>query len=643
MLIVNRYIIYLFIGLRNHEEKIERANKLTLFFQENNSSLSAMENYAKKVDKERDKHESRVTNATGGKDEDPKSVKLISKIKSFEIHKERKHKDHSKHSQKIKDGEQENHALNETGSSNTTHTEINKTRHKKTNKDEKKQKAVIRQMLCELFNISRKSEACKDMHHSKKAMIWPTRMIPWLKKVLINKLNRGFNDRMSFMDNVEVPTESQFNGRGVSDNWDGNPFLNMHRKHRHGLKMVPLLKSLKAKLYGQRTPGDFGTLNDALNGEGLNGFGPMPTQSSSHLIHQILGQALGSSDRNSVLNEMMQEFLLANNREESEGNEGFADFAGRNSLSQLNNGLQSSPVLPQPSQGIGMGQVGAMNMFQGNMRSPLVSEKPIHAQMLDNGAIAPMSSQSIINSPASSFFGDHSPIDRSGLIGSPLRMSSLSATSISSPTSRSSPLQNSVLQASQRGGSLLQRAGGFDTPISSSVLEHTANPTQRMYTEGEEEEQDISSQEGNFIERDNANERRLPLRQPVGHNMVMEEISDNMARGVNLPMQNNPDLNRLLKLRSNFRSTGNPAISKVSRLELDNNLEHGLRLPVASNTMGMASVLSKDEDAINFEDLSNERSLTFRRGKVLKGTGNSHLLPNKSETTRDKKRKAKDD
>ena len=633
----------MFIGLRNHDEKIERANKLTRFFQENNSSLSTMENYTKNVDKERGKHESRVQNTTGEKEEDPKSVRPIFKIKSFETHKEAKHKDHTKHSHKIKDGKRVNNALNETGNSNTTYTEINKTRHKKTNKDKKKQKAVIRQMLCELFNISRKSEACKDMHHSKKAMIWPTKMIPWLKKVLINKLNRGFNARMSFMDNLEDPTESQFNGRGVSDNWDGNPFLNMHRKHRHGLKMVPLLKSLKAKLYGQRTPGDFGTLNDALNGEGLNGFGPMPTQSNSHLIHQILGQALGSSDRNSVLNEMMQEFLLANNREESEGNEGFADFAGRNSLSQLNNGLQSSPVLPELSQGIGMGQLGAMNMFQGNMRSPLASEKPIHAQMLDNGAIAPMSSQSIVNSPASSFFGDHSPIDRSGFIGSPLRMSSMSATSISSPTSRSSPLQNSVLQASQRGGSLLQRAGGFDTPISSSELEHTANPTQRMYTEGEEEEQDISSQEGNFIERDEANERRLPLRRPVGHNMVMEEISDNMARGVNLPMQNNPDLNRILKLRSNFRSTGSPATSKVSRLELDNNLEHGLRLPVASNTMGMASVLSKDEDAINFEDLNNERSLAFRRGKVLKGTGNSHLLPNESQTIQDKERKAKND
>ena len=595
-----------------------------------------MENNTKKVDKERDKHVSRVINATGEKDEDPKSVKLISKIKNFEMQKETKHKDHTKHSPKIKDGEQENQALNETGSSNTTHTEINKTRHKKTNKDEKKrkkQKAVIRQMLCELFNISRKSEACKDMHHSKKAMIWPTKMIPWLKKVLINKLNRGFNNRMSFMDNLEDPTESQFNGRGVSDNWDGNPFLNMHRKHRHGLKMVPLLKSLKAKLYGQRAPGDFGSLNEALNGEGLNGFGPMPTQSSSRLIHQILGQALGSSDRNSVLNEMMQEFLLANNRDESEGNEGFADFAGRNSLSQLNNGLQSSPVLPAPSQGIGIGQLSAMNMFQGNMRSPLASERPIHAQMLDNGAITPMSSQSVVNSRASSFFGGRSPIDRSGLIGSPLRMSSMSATPISSPTSRSSQLQNAVLQASQRGGSLLQRAGGFDTPISSSVLERTANPTQRMYTEGELGEQDISSQEGNFIERDEANERRLPLRQPVGHNLVMEEISDNMARGINLPMQNNP----------NFRSTGSPrpSISKVSPLELDNNLEHGLRLPVASNTMGMASVLSKDEDAINFEDLDNERTLAFRRGKVLKGAGNSHLLPNESKTIHDKASKVK--
>lgn len=631
----------MFAGLRNHEEKIERANKLTRFFQENNSSLSTVENYKKKNDtEERNRHGSRGINSTGQKDEDQKSGKLIPKIKNFETQKE-KHKDYTKHSPKIKNREKENQALNKSEGSNTTTTEIKKNRRTKTKQDEKKQKAVIRQMLCELFNISKKSEACKDMHHSKKAMIWPTKMIPWLKKVLISKLNRGFNNRMSFMDNMEDPTESQFNGAGVSDNWDGNPFLNMHRKHRHGLKMVPLLKSLKAKLYGQRTPGDFGTLNDALNGEGLNGFGPIPTQSSSHLIRQILGQALGSSDRNSVLNEMMQEFLLANNREESEGNEGFADFAGRNSLSQLNNGLQSSPVLPEPSQGIGMGQLGAMNMFQGNMRTPLASEQPIHAQMLDNGAIAPMSSQSTVNSPASSFLGGRSPIDRSGLIGSPLRMSSLSVAPINSPTSRSSQLQNSVLEASQRGGSLLQRAGGFDTPISSSVLERTANPTQRMYTEGEGEEQDISSQEGNFIERDEANDRRLPLRQPVGNNMVMEEISDNMARGVNLPMQNNPDLNRLLKLRSNFRSTGSPSISKVSRLELDNNFERGLRLPVASNTMGMASVLSKDEDAINFEDLNNERSLAFRREKVLKGTDNAHLLPKESKTTHDKVSKAK--
>lgn len=632
-----------------HEEKIEKTNRLTKFFQENNSSLSTPENYKRKKDKESNKPMSHVTTSTGEKEKDQESTKKFSQIKNFEVEKG-KHKDYTERLSKVK---KENQSLNKTENSNTTTTEVHKTRHTKTNQGEKKQKAVIRQMLCELFNISKESEACKEKQHSKKAMIWPTKMIPWLKKVLVSKLNRGLNNRMSFLDNMEGPTESPFGG--LSDNWDGNPFQNLHRKHRHGLKMVPLLKTLKAKLYGQRTPGDVGSLNDALNGEGLNGFGPMPTQGSSHLIRQILGQALGGSDRNSVLNEMMQEFLLANNREESEGNEGFADLTGQNSFSQLNNGLQSSPILPEPNQGIGVGQLNGINMFQGNMRTPLASEQPIHAQMLDNGAIAPMSSQPIGNSPfkSASFLGGRSPIGRSPLIGSPLRMSSMAAGPISSPTSRSSRIQASVLEAPQRDGSLLQKAGGFDSPISSSLLQRTANPTQRMYTEGEGEEQGMSSQEDNFIEGDVADERRLPLRQPVsnnlrqpvgnilrqpvGNNMVMEEISDNMARGVKLPMQTNPGLNRLLKLRSKFRSAGSPSISRLSRLGLDSNFEHGLRLPVGSNTMGMASVLSKDGDSINFEDLNNERSFAFRREKVLKGTSNSlNTIPKKSKTSHDK-------
>ena len=64
-------------------------------------------------------------------------------------------------------------------------------------------------------------------------------------------------------------------------------------------------------------------------------------------------------------------------------------------------------------------------------------------------------------------------------------------------------------------------------------------------------------------------------------------------------------------------------MSRVARLELDSNLEHGLQLPVGS--MGMPSILSKDEDSINFNDLNNDRSLAFRRGKVLKGGKN--LVP----------------
>ncbi|KAJ7386757.1 hypothetical protein OS493_006782 [Desmophyllum pertusum] len=414
-------------GLRKHEEKIENTNKLTSFFQENSGSVSTSESYNMKKDRESNRHKPHMNNST--EDKDQESNKELLKIKNPEGEKE-KYKDSKKHLPNIRNnvGKKENNSSNETKGSNMPVADIRKKNHTETSQDTKKQKAAIRQLLCELFNISKESEACKEKHHSKKAMIWPTKMIPWLKKVLITKLNRGLNNRMSFLDKMEDPTESPFGGgspNSLSDNWDGNPFLNMPRKHRNGLKMVPLLKTLKAKLYGQRTPGDFGNLNDALNGEGLNGFGPVPTQGSSHLMHQILSQALGSSDRNSVLNEMMQEFLLANNREESEGNEGFADLtAGTNSFSQFNNGLQqqSSPILPEPNQGIGFGQLGGMNMLQGNIRTPMASEQPIHAQMLDNGAIAPMSSQSIGNSPLkpASFLGGRSPIGRSPLIGSPL-------------------------------------------------------------------------------------------------------------------------------------------------------------------------------------------------------------------------------
>ena len=611
-----------YLGLRKQKDRARNTKKLIHFFQENNSTIS-----------------------TSGKYNKPKD------------------KGSSKNSTKIKTpGDKYKQGLNETYFSNTTRF-MKHTKHDlNISQDEKNQKAAIRRLLCNLFNITKENESCKDKHHSKKAMIWPTKMLPWLKTVLINKLNRAENNRMSFLDSMEDPTESPFGGElanGISDNWDGNP-LQLHRKHRHGLKMVPLLKTLKAKLFGQKSPSDVGSLNDALNGEGLNGFGPMPTQGSSHLIHQILRQALGSSDRNSVLNEMRQELNLASDRGESEGNEGFDDLTGRNSLGQFNNGLQGSPIMPAASQSVGIGQLGGVNMLQGNMRTPFMEqtirrtplmEQPIHAQMLDNGAIAPMPRQPVFGSALkTSSFLDNSPIGRSPLIGSPLRIPRFPGLPISSPTSRSSLLQSSFQEAPPGEGSLLQRAGGFNLPMSSSLLEHASTPTQRMYTDSVEEMPDFTSHQDNFIEPNEPEERHSPrLRpqprpRPLGNNMVMEEISDTMARGRNLPMQANPDLDRLMKLRSGFRSTGNPTSSRSSRLDFGSNYENGLRLPVDSNSLGMASVLSKDEDSINFKDLNAQRSLSFRRGKVLKVASHSHALPTKKSSSqhhKDIKRKPK--
>lgn len=599
-----------FAGL--HKDKKEKGDKLVSFFRDNNGSVLLQES----SDANRDGGRLNMSHVINSTKEGKSEGRKLSTTKSLTGEEETK-QGYNNHLPVIKKvvGKKENKTGNEINDTSSKPKE-QKTHYYDSSQDKKKQKAKFRQLLCALFNVSNETEACKNKHHSKKAMIWPTRMIPWLKRVLLSKLSRGSYNQMPFLDDTNSPSESFFGGgiqNGLSDNWDNDPLLNIRRKQHHGLKMVPLLKSLKAKLYGHGTPGNFGSLNEALNGEGLNGFGPMPTQGSSKLIHQILGQAIGSSDRNSVLNEMMQEFLLANNREETEGNEAFSDLADRNSFSQLNNGLQSSSLLPEPSL-----------QLQGNMRTPLTSEQPIHAQMLDNGALAPMSNQPIGNSPlkGASFLGGRSPIGRSPMVGNHLTFPSM-IRPLGSPTSRSSEFQSSVLEAPQREGSLLQRAGGFDTPISSSVLQRTSNPTQRMYMENEREEQGISSQGDDFVERNEANERHLPLRQSVGNNLVMEEISDNQARGGNLPMQTNPDLDRMLKLQSTFRSPESSSMSRVARLELDSNLEHGLQLPVGS--MGMPSILSKDEDSINFNDLNNDRSLAFRRGKVLKGGKN--LVP----------------
>lgn len=558
-------------GLREHQRSLIKKSKLTRFFQENNNSISSSE---------------------GRKDQGIK--KNETKIMISASHKDRGN-------------------YNESRSGNSRHIIRNSTNHTKYHLA-KKEKEEIRQLLCKLFNISKEAEACKGKHYSKKAMIWPTKMLPWLKKVLINKLYHGQNP-VSLLENAGNPSEIPFRGRladRFNDNWDESLSTGL-RKH-HGLRMVPLVKNLKTKLFGGGQPNSVDSLNEALNGEGLNAGG----QGNSHFFRQILRQALGGSDRDTVLNEMKQELMLANDRGENGGSEGIEDISGRNGVAQFNNGIQGLPIMEEPSQGMLPGQLGSLNMLQGSMKPPLM-EQPIHAQMLDNGVIAPMPGQLTRGSPFkmdSSLNG--SPFARSSTVDSSLKMSPLASLQVNDPTSRNSQLESSFPRAPTREGSLLQRAGGFDLPVSNSI--GPSNPTQRIQTEFEDGDvrsmDELNTHDDRFIEQNEPGDRLSPQLKPIGNNLVMEEISDNTARGRNLPVQRNPDLDRLMRLHSRYRSPETTSNYRSSRF--------GLRLPMDSNSIGLASVLGKDEDSINFTDLDNQRSLAFRRGKVLKGSTNSH-------------------
>ncbi|XP_068716046.1 uncharacterized protein [Montipora foliosa] len=575
-------------GRQEHKELFIKKSKLTRFFQENNSSGSVSE---KKKKWESKKHVSKIIIPSVNKDQEKYNASHVG---------------------------------------NTSHVIGHNSNH--SNKHVKKEKAAIWNLVCKLFNISKESEACKEKSHSKKAMIWPTKMLPWLKKVLMNKLFRGDN-QMSLLDNVGNPSQIPFAGAmtdKINDNWDENPFVRL-QKHRHGLKMVPLVQNLKARLFGQRQPNSVGSLNEALNGEELNGFG----QGSPHLFHQILRQALGGSDRDAVLNEMRQELLLASDRGESEGNERFEDLNGRNTLAQLNNGMQSLPIMQEPSQNIGIRQPGLLNMFQRNTKAPFM-EQPIHAQMLDNGVIAPMTTQAIRGLP----FKSEVPISgslmsRSSAVGDSLRMPPLPGLPINFPTTRTSQLQSTFQDAPTRGGSLLQRAGGFDLPMSASMFQGSPSPTQRMHTEPEDDAvrsmDELTTQDDNFIEQNEPVERLPPQSKQIGSNLVMEEISDNTARGKNFPLQTNPDINRLMKLHSRYRASHIQNSFRPSR--------YGLHLPLDSSSLGLDSVLSKYEDSANFNDLNNQRSLAFRRGKVLNGSsGSSRGHHTKQFTLKDHKK-----
>ena len=672
---INTSIVHTGIPKQRDEGRSKSSN-LTHFFQEIDSNISLPENNNKTKDKENkvdltkssagDKHEQSIdtsivhTGIPKQRDEGrSKSSNLThffqeidSNISLPENNNKTKDKENKVDLTKSSAGDKHEQRLNKTDGTSKTLIAKHKTNPSNTSHDQKGQRVAIQKLLCDLLNKTKGNQTCKDRNFSKKAMIWPTKMLPWLKNVLMSKLQRGSNNHMSFLDNMEDPTGSPFGSNSVnsiSDNWDENPFL-VHRKHRHGLKMIPLLKNLKATLFGQAPTSNVGSLNDALNSETLNGFGPIPTQGSSPLVHQILKQALGSSDRNSVLNEMRQELLLASDRGEGETNEVFDDVNGRNNLAQLNAGVQGDPVMSPPTQGVA--PFAGMNMFQSNTRTPMMEqnvrqeplmEQPIHAQMLDNGVIAPMGRQPLAGSSLKdASFLSNSPIGGSSLFRRPFRTSSLAASSLIAPTSRRSPLQSSFLETVSREGSLLEKAGGFDLPATPSMLGRTSAPKERMFADSVQEMPDFASRQENFIERNEPLERHQnpsprPLPRLLGNNLVMEEISDSMARGRNLPVQANPDLERLMKLRSRLRSR-NPTSSRMSGLELGSNYGNTLRLSPSSNSLGIASVVAKDEDSINFNDLNSERSLAFRRGKVSKITGNSRAYTkNKSSQQNHKK------
>ena len=130
-------------GRQEHKELFKKKSKLTRFFQENNSSGSVSE---KKKKWESKKHDSKIIIPSVNKDQEKYNASHVG---------------------------------------NTSHVIGHNSNHP--NKHVKKEKAAIWNLVCKLFNISKESEACKEKSHSKKAMIWPTKMLDLFALLRIRK------------------------------------------------------------------------------------------------------------------------------------------------------------------------------------------------------------------------------------------------------------------------------------------------------------------------------------------------------------------------------------------------------------------------------------------------------------------------
>ncbi|KAK3732796.1 hypothetical protein QZH41_006025 [Actinostola sp. cb2023] len=239
----------------------------------------------------------------------------------------------------------------------------------------------------------------KKNKNTKKAMIWPKKMLPALEKMLMNKLNGGSDNGY---DNYDNPSTNQVDSNDFADNWDNNK-PSRHPKHNrfNGMEMVPLLKMLQEKV-GDSSPYD------------SNGFTGTPSNQggSKFLTKLLLSQALGKPDRGSVMKDMMQEFFLANGNDRSgeEAREAFSELLGHNNLIRTNSEMEAenTDVNMGPSPGGTDSQMNRMNMpadsvqsFSqqgglqggGGQRFQGFGGGVVQAQELPNGRIAPINQQ----------------------------------------------------------------------------------------------------------------------------------------------------------------------------------------------------------------------------------------------------------
>ncbi|XP_032241485.1 uncharacterized protein LOC116620044 isoform X1 [Nematostella vectensis] len=273
-----------------------------------------------------------------------------------------------------------------------------------------------------------------EANETKKAMIWPKKMLPRLERILMKKMSGGDDGSdNSYLDNYDGHrlhddddsdnndednddnNASPTSKADYADNYDGVRPKHHHRGTKfNGMDVVPLMKMLRHK-FGESSPYD------------SNGFTGMPaTQNNKFLLKTLMNQALGKPDRGSVLKDMMQEFYLAkgNDKEGDEAREALDELVGHNNLLRMNSELegQTASVDVGPTDntnsftgGEGRGGVRAMNgdmngAINGAMNvqndatpilrntgtagrfgaSPFGGTGVLEAQELPNGQIAPL-------------------------------------------------------------------------------------------------------------------------------------------------------------------------------------------------------------------------------------------------------------